>query len=181
MPHARSLNPPRTLARRLILHAPQVRLPPDHALYLPANEPHAYLAGELVEVMAASDNVIRAGLTPKFKDAEVLVESLTYRQGEGGARAGKAARGNVIAQGDRVVRVKRGNGWWDMQGIATGGRCRSYARGKELRVGVEWKGYIMAVTVQSRWFQLHPLALACKEPTRLDAAVLHLCRVRRPP
>ncbi|EFJ44150.1 hypothetical protein VOLCADRAFT_65163 [Volvox carteri f. nagariensis] len=58
-----------------------VRLPDGHAIYLPANEPHAYLAGELVECMAASDNVIRAGLTPKFKHADVLCESLTYRQG----------------------------------------------------------------------------------------------------
>ncbi|GIL59093.1 hypothetical protein Vafri_14039 [Volvox africanus] len=58
-----------------------VRLPNGHAIYLPANEPHAYLAGELVECMAASDNVIRAGLTPKFKHADVLCESLTYRQG----------------------------------------------------------------------------------------------------
>ena len=29
--------------------------------------------------MAASDNVIRAGLTPKFKDVAELVDSLTYR------------------------------------------------------------------------------------------------------
>ncbi|KAG2437253.1 hypothetical protein HXX76_005916 [Chlamydomonas incerta] len=58
-----------------------VRLPAGSAIYLPANEPHAYLAGELVECMAASDNVIRAGLTPKFKHADVLCESLTYRQG----------------------------------------------------------------------------------------------------
>ena len=32
--------------------------------------------------MAASDNVIRAGLTPKFKDTEVLCSSLTYEQGD---------------------------------------------------------------------------------------------------
>lgn len=40
---------------------------PGEAIYLAANEPHAYVAGELVEVMATSDNVIRAGLTPKFR------------------------------------------------------------------------------------------------------------------
>jgi len=28
--------------------------------------------------MAASDNVVRAGLTPKFKDVETLIEMLTY-------------------------------------------------------------------------------------------------------
>lgn len=45
----------------------QVRLAPGEAIYLAANEPHAYVSGELVECMAASDNVIRAGLTPKFR------------------------------------------------------------------------------------------------------------------
>lgn len=50
-------------------------------VYLAANEPHAYLAGEIVEVMASSDNVVRAGLTPKFKDCDVLRNTLTYRPG----------------------------------------------------------------------------------------------------
>ncbi len=58
-----------------------VTLQPGQAIYLAANEPHAYLAGELVECMATSDNVIRAGLTPKFKDVRVLCDSLTYEQG----------------------------------------------------------------------------------------------------
>lgn len=58
-----------------------LRLNPGQAIYLPANVPHAYLDGELIECMAASDNVIRAGLTPKFKDVEVLCSSLTYDQG----------------------------------------------------------------------------------------------------
>lgn len=31
--------------------------------------------------MATSDNVVRAGLTPKFKDVNVLVDMLTYRYG----------------------------------------------------------------------------------------------------
>lgn len=31
--------------------------------------------------MATSDNVVRAGLTPKFKDVNVLVNMLTYRYG----------------------------------------------------------------------------------------------------
>ena len=39
------------------------------AIFLPANEPHAYVSGELVECMATSDNVIRAGLTPKLRCA----------------------------------------------------------------------------------------------------------------
>merc|ERR1712070_1151118 len=44
-----------------------------------ADEPHAYLLGEIIECMACSDNVVRVGLTPKFKDVETLKGMLTYR------------------------------------------------------------------------------------------------------
>ena len=57
-----------------------VALHAGEAIFLAANQPHAYLAGELVEVMATSDNVIRAGLTPKLRDTGVLCSSLTYSQ-----------------------------------------------------------------------------------------------------
>ena len=56
-------------------------LEPGEALFLGANEPHAYIAGECVECMAASDNVVRAGLTPKFKDVDVLCDMLSYGMG----------------------------------------------------------------------------------------------------
>jgi len=52
------------------------------AIYLAANEPHAYISGELMECMATSDNVIRAGLTSKYIDVETLCRSLTYAQGK---------------------------------------------------------------------------------------------------
>ncbi|KAM3306215.1 mannose-6-phosphate isomerase 1 [Capsicum chacoense] len=58
-----------------------VKLNPGEALYLGSNEPHAYLYGESVECMANSDNVIRAGLTPKHRDVEILCSMLTYKQG----------------------------------------------------------------------------------------------------
>lgn len=58
-----------------------IRLQPGQAICLAANEPHAYVSGEIIEVMATSDNVIRAGLTPKTRDVEVLCNSLTYSQG----------------------------------------------------------------------------------------------------
>jgi len=58
-----------------------ILLKPGQAIYLPANEPHAYVSGQLVECMATSDNVIRAGLTPKLRDTTILCESLTYSQG----------------------------------------------------------------------------------------------------
>ena len=55
-----------------------IRLRPGEAIYLDANEPHAYVAGDIVEAMATSDNVVRAGLTPKLRDTDVLCEMLTY-------------------------------------------------------------------------------------------------------
>lgn len=48
-------------------------------IFLGANIPHAYLFGDGVECMARSDNVVRAGLTPKFKDVQVLCSMLDYR------------------------------------------------------------------------------------------------------
>jgi mannose-6-phosphate isomerase len=35
-----------------------------------------------MELMAASDNVVRAGFTPKFKDVETLVSMLEYKPGK---------------------------------------------------------------------------------------------------
>ena len=51
---------------------------PGESFFMAANEPHAYVAGEILECMACSDNVVRAGLTPKLKDVDNLVEMLTY-------------------------------------------------------------------------------------------------------
>ncbi|XP_010528481.1 PREDICTED: mannose-6-phosphate isomerase 2 [Tarenaya hassleriana] len=58
-----------------------VKLKPGEALYLGANEPHAYISGECIECMASSDNVVRAGLTPKFRDVRTLCSMLTYNLG----------------------------------------------------------------------------------------------------
>ncbi|KAK9928541.1 hypothetical protein M0R45_025671 [Rubus argutus] len=58
-----------------------VKLNPGEALYLGANEPHAYIFGDCIECMATSDNVVRAGLTPKYLDVKTLCSMLTYKQG----------------------------------------------------------------------------------------------------
>jgi mannose-6-phosphate isomerase len=52
---------------------------PGDSFFICANEPHAYIAGDCAECMALSDNVVRAGLTPKFKDVQTLCNMLTYR------------------------------------------------------------------------------------------------------
>jgi mannose-6-phosphate isomerase len=55
-----------------------VTLQPGEALFLRADDIHAYVSGDIVECMASSDNVVRAGFTPKFKDVDTLVSMLTY-------------------------------------------------------------------------------------------------------
>ncbi|MFQ6633950.1 hypothetical protein Gotur_011046 [Gossypium turneri] len=67
-----------------------VKLKPGEALYLAANEPHAYLSGDCVECMATSDNVVRAGLTPKHRDIQTLCSMLTYNQGHPKIHSGLA-------------------------------------------------------------------------------------------
>ncbi|KAL2118717.1 hypothetical protein VTJ04DRAFT_8377 [Mycothermus thermophilus] len=56
-----------------------VTLEPGEALFLQADDIHAYVSGDIVECMASSDNVVRAGFTPKFKDVDTLVSMLTYK------------------------------------------------------------------------------------------------------
>lgn len=56
-----------------------IDLKQGEALYIGANEPHAYISGEILECMACSDNVVRAGLTPKLKDVPTLVDMLTFK------------------------------------------------------------------------------------------------------
>lgn len=51
------------------------------AVHLPAGNLHAYLDGAGIEIMAASDNVLRGGLTPKHIDVDELVEILNFGPG----------------------------------------------------------------------------------------------------
>ncbi|KAB8290889.1 hypothetical protein EYC80_008526 [Monilinia laxa] len=55
-----------------------VKLEVGEAMFLKADDIHAYLSGDIIECMAASDNVVRAGFTPKFKDVDTLTSMLTY-------------------------------------------------------------------------------------------------------
>ncbi|HEX2301486.1 MAG TPA: mannose-6-phosphate isomerase, class I, partial [Pseudonocardiaceae bacterium] len=63
------------LAALLLNH---VVLRPGEAIYMPAGNAHAYLRGVGVELMAASDNVLRGGLTPKHVDVEELLRVLRF-------------------------------------------------------------------------------------------------------
>ena len=82
MPHSppRSTSPRGTrdpgIAVSLLLN--RVSLRRGEALYLPAGNIHAYLSGLGVELMAASDNVLRGGLTPKHVDVSELLHVLDF-------------------------------------------------------------------------------------------------------
>lgn len=55
-----------------------VKLNPGEAMFLFAETPHAYLQGVALEVMANSDNVLRAGLTPKYIDIPELAANVKF-------------------------------------------------------------------------------------------------------
>ncbi|MEV0426594.1 mannose-6-phosphate isomerase, class I [Micromonospora sp. NPDC050495] len=78
----------------LLLH--HVRLAPGEAIWMPAGNLHAYLRGTGVEIMAASDNVLRGGLTPKRVDVDELLRVLRFEVlGEPVVRAVPVAPGVV--------------------------------------------------------------------------------------
>lgn len=56
-----------------------VHLEPGECFAMPAGNVHAYLDGLGVEVMAASDNVLRGGLTPKHIDIPELLRTVDFR------------------------------------------------------------------------------------------------------
>lgn len=51
-----------------------VTLRPGEAMFVPAGSVHAYISGLGVEVMASSDNVVRAAMTHKHVDARALLD-----------------------------------------------------------------------------------------------------------
>lgn len=53
-----------------------VSLEEGESVYIPAGTPHAYIHGTAAEIMTNSDNVLRAGMTPKHKDIPNLLRSL---------------------------------------------------------------------------------------------------------
>ena len=83
-----------SVAVTLLMH--RVQLAPGEAIYLGPGNLHAYLSGSGVEVMAASDNVVRGGMTDKHVDVDELLAVLDIRS---------------IAD-PRVRPVEGPDGWW---------------------------------------------------------------------
>lgn len=81
--------PWRTIKKILPLHADDnglflllllniIELQPGEAMFLHTRTPHAYLAGVGLEVMANSDNALRAGLTKKHIDITEVLANLDF-------------------------------------------------------------------------------------------------------
>lgn len=56
-----------------------IELKPGQAMFLKAQTPHAYLKGTGLEIMANSDNVLRAGLTHKHININELIENTEFK------------------------------------------------------------------------------------------------------
>jgi mannose-6-phosphate isomerase len=76
----------------LLMH--HVVLKRGEALFVPAGEVHAYVEGMGLEVMLPSDNVIRAGLTPKHKDIQGFLELANFAPTENPQRVAAEAVGS---------------------------------------------------------------------------------------
>ncbi|MFD4247933.1 mannose-6-phosphate isomerase, class I [Streptomyces sp. NPDC058525] len=70
---------PGVIAAMLLNH---FRLQPGEAVFLGAGVPHAYVDGLGVELLANSDNVLRAGLTPKHVDVPELLKIVRFESGD---------------------------------------------------------------------------------------------------
>lgn len=55
-----------------------IELAPGEAMFLHPQTPHAYVKGTGLEIMANSDNVLRAGLTPKHIDVAELIDNTKF-------------------------------------------------------------------------------------------------------
>lgn len=79
-----------------------IELKAGEAIFLGAKIPHAYLSGDCIECMSCSDNVVRAGLTPKFKDVENLLSMLIY---DGASAAEKFFKPRIFDDDHKFTRL----------------------------------------------------------------------------
>src|SRR5699024_9413237 len=90
----------------------RMTLQPGEAIYLPAGNPHLYLNGTAVEVLANSDNILRCGLTPKHVDVPELLQVLNFGRPATtvlyGERDGRTAVYRTDAEEFELSRT-----WWD--------------------------------------------------------------------
>jgi mannose-6-phosphate isomerase len=74
-----------------------VKLHAGEGLFQGAGMPHAYMEGQCVELMANSDNVLRAGLTPKYIDVPELLKHTLFE-----SVVPNIMKGNSLQTGEMV-------------------------------------------------------------------------------
>ena len=92
-----------------------VQLKPGQAIFTDAGVPHAYIEGNIIECMANSDNVVRAGLTNKFKDVATLLEIVRFEFSDAGVIDPDSTSGEVVydtkAEEFRITRLLKKGGF----------------------------------------------------------------------
>lgn len=74
-----------------------VKVNPGEGVFQGAGVPHAYLEGQTIELMANSDNVLRAGLTPKHIDVPELMKHTIFE-----SIVPEVMQGNPLLTGEKV-------------------------------------------------------------------------------
>ncbi|KAA6393295.1 MAG: mannose-6-phosphate isomerase [Streblomastix strix] len=66
------------MAAFFLIHSitPPINKSESNGIFIGSCVPHGYVFGDCIEIMATSDNVIRAGLTPKYRDAQTFAQML---------------------------------------------------------------------------------------------------------
>ncbi len=77
-----------------------IELQPGQAFAMLPDEPHCYVEGTIVECMANSDNVVRAGLTGKHVDTETLLSMFSYQ-----SSCPQIMEGEYLDEGERRYRT----------------------------------------------------------------------------
>lgn len=114
-----------------------VELRAGEALYLPAGNMHAYMSGLGIELMAASDNVLRGGFTSKHVDVDELLRVLdthTLAQPLLLPLPGSRREIEVFAPGVREFELVRVRAETDAVGVAVRGTAIAIATAGELRI-----------------------------------------------
>ncbi len=74
-----------------------VKANPGEGVFQSAGIPHAYMEGQCIELMANSDNVLRAGLTPKHIDVPELMKHTIFE-----SIIPNVMSGNTVLPGEKI-------------------------------------------------------------------------------
>ncbi|KTR93596.1 phosphoheptose isomerase [Microbacterium testaceum] len=138
-----------------------VELRRGEAIFVPAGVLHAYVAGLGVEIMAASDNVLRGGLTPKHIDVPELLGLVDFHPAA-------APRLAPRADGDGVELFAPGIADFALAHVATSAEAsRVELRGVSIAVGVAGEAAVTGASGTSLRLAPGQAALATAEESPL--------------